>query len=91
LVDLVFAVAAVGGDRAVWAAGAPGDPLQGGSELGRVGGVASLHGVVQHDTVVVVGQLGLVAELDRLAEPALGDRPSGSCRLIRKSGGVERG
>jgi hypothetical protein len=32
--------------------------------------------VVEHDAVVVVHDLGLVAELDRLAEPALGDRAS---------------
>ncbi len=32
---------------------------------GLDGGVALLDGVVQDDTVVVVGQLGLVAELDR--------------------------
>jgi hypothetical protein len=31
--------------------------------------------VVEHDAVVVVGDLALVAELDRLAEAALGDRP----------------
>jgi hypothetical protein len=34
-----------------------------------------LDGVVQDDAVVVVGDLGLVPELDGLAEPALGDRP----------------
>jgi len=30
--------------------------------------------VVEYDAVLVVSQLGLVAELDRLAQPALGDR-----------------
>ena len=44
-----------------------------GSEA-RVGRVAELDLVVEHDPVGVVGDLGLVAELDRLAEPALEDR-----------------
>src|SRR5215207_3687014 len=74
VVDLLLAVAAVGCDGTGWPAGAPGDPLDRGGELGRVGGVALLDGVVQDDAVVVVGQLGLVAELDRFAEAALGDR-----------------
>jgi hypothetical protein len=74
VVDLLFPVAAVGGDGAGCAAGTPGDPLHGGRELRRVGGVALLDGVVQDHAVVVVGQLGLVPELDRPAEPALGDR-----------------
>jgi hypothetical protein len=37
-------------------------------------GIALLHGIVEDDAVVVVGDLGLAAELDGLAEPALGDR-----------------
>ena len=73
-VDLLFAVAAVGGDSPWCPTGAVGDPLDGGSQLWGVGGVALLDGVVQDDAVVVVGHLGLVAELDRLAEAALGDR-----------------
>ncbi len=43
-------------------------------ELGRVGGIARLDVVVENHSVLVVGDLVLVAELDRLAEPALGDR-----------------
>jgi len=39
-----------------------------------VGGVALVHAVVEHDPVDVVDHLGLVAELDRLTEAALGDR-----------------
>ena len=67
VVDLLFPVSAVGGDRAGWPAGAPGDPFNGGCELGRVGRVALLDGVVENDAVVVVDQLGLVAELDGFA------------------------
>src|SRR3954453_12173640 len=44
------------------------------AQLWCVGGVAPLEGVVEHDSVVVVDDLGLVAELDRLAEAALRDR-----------------
>ena len=54
--------------------GAADDPPDRGGELRGVGGVAALDGVVEHDAVVVVDDLGLVAELDRPAEPALGDR-----------------
>ena len=45
-----------------------------GASLGHVGGVAALDGVVEHDAVVVVEDLGLVAELHRPPETALGDR-----------------
>jgi hypothetical protein len=41
----------------------------------RVSRVALVHRVVQHDAVAVVEDLCLVAELHRLAEPALHDRP----------------
>jgi hypothetical protein len=52
------------------------DPLDGGDDLVGVGRIADLEGVVQHDAVVVVGDLGLVAELDGRAEPSLADGPS---------------
>jgi DNA-binding CsgD family transcriptional regulator len=42
--------------------------------LWRVRGVARLDGVVEHDAVVVVHDLRLVAELDPLAEATFGDR-----------------
>ena len=72
--DAGFAVAAVGGDRAWCAAGAAGDPFDRGGELGCVGGVTDLDSVIEDDAVGVVEDLGLVTELDRLAEPALADR-----------------
>src|SRR5258705_12747220 len=68
-----FAVVVVGGDRAGRLAGASGDAAQGRDQLGRVGRVADLDGVVEHDTVDVVDDLGLVAELDRLVQPSLDD------------------
>jgi hypothetical protein len=43
-------------------------------KLRAVGRVTAFDGVVEHDAVLVVDHLGLVAELDRLAQPALGDR-----------------
>ena len=46
-----------------------------GSIRGASAGVAGLHVVVEDDTVVVVNNLGFVAELDRFAELALRDRP----------------
>jgi hypothetical protein len=52
------------------------DPLDGGDDLVGVGRIADLEGVVQHDALVVVGDLGLVAELDGRAEPSLADGPS---------------
>jgi len=75
VVDALLAVTAVGGDGAGPPAGAADDPLDGRRELRRVGRVALVQGVVEHDAVVVVDDLRLVAELDRLPEPALGDRP----------------
>src|SRR5260370_16137156 len=51
------------------------DPFHGRGELRAVGRVALLQAVIGDDPVVVVGDLGLVAELHGLAEPALGDRP----------------
>jgi len=47
--------------------------FDGRSELGRVGWVALVQGVVEHNPVVVVDDLGFVPELDRLAELALGE------------------
>ena len=72
--DGLLAVAAVGGNGPGLAAGPPDDPVDGGGELRAVGGVALLQDVIEDDPVVIVGDLGLVAELDGLAEPALGDR-----------------
>ena len=52
-----LAVAAVGGDRAGRAAGAPRDPADRRCELGGVRRVAALDVVVQDDAVVVVGEM----------------------------------
>jgi hypothetical protein len=56
------------------APGAAGDPLDRWGELGCVGGVTDLDSVIEDDVVGVVEDLGVVTELDRLAEPALADR-----------------
>ncbi len=48
------------------AAGALDDPFDRRGELRRVGRVALLQVVVEHDAVLVVDDLSLVAELDRL-------------------------
>jgi hypothetical protein len=69
------AAAAVRGGRAGHLPGAAGDPLHGGRELRPVRGGAVFHCAVQDDAVVVVGDLGLVAELDRAVDAALADRP----------------
>src|SRR5690349_14174292 len=74
VLDTFLAVAAVGGDGARCAAGALGDPRDRGRQLWGVGRVACLDGVVDHDTVVVIGDLGFIAELDRFTQAALGDR-----------------
>src|SRR5215207_6890175 len=74
VLDAGLAVAAVGGDGPRAPPGPGDDPSDGWGELWRVGGVAALDGVVEHDAVVVVEDLGLVAELHRPAQPALGDR-----------------
>lgn len=85
IIDPLLSVAAVGGDGPWRSAGSLLDSLDRGLELGRVGGVAGLEGVVEHDPVLVVGDLGLVAELDRFAEASLAiGRASGSCRLTRR-------
>jgi len=74
LVNLGLAVAAVGGDGARRAPGALLDSLHSRGQLRCVGGVALLDAVVEHDPVVIVDDLGFVAEFDRPAQPALGDR-----------------
>ena len=51
-----------------------GDPLDGRAQQVGVGGVADVHGVIDDQAVGVVDDLGLVAELDRLAETSLADR-----------------
>ena len=66
------------------------DPLHGGGEWGRVGGVAALDGVVDDDAVVVVEDLGLVAELDRPPEPTLGDRAGVAVVPADPAGGAVR-
>src|SRR5207247_482596 len=71
LVDGGLAVATVGGDRPWRLAGVGDDPRDGGDQQRRVGWVADHDGVVEHDPVGVVGDLGLVAELDRVADAAL--------------------
>jgi hypothetical protein len=74
VVDAGFAVAAVGGYGPRLAPGPSDNAFDGGPQLGWVGGVAGLDVVVEHDPVSVVTHLRFVAELDRLAEPALRDR-----------------
>lgn len=59
-----------------WASGAAADPFDGGCQLRCICGVSELDAVVQDDTVGVVDDLGLVAELDRLAQSSLADRAS---------------
>ena len=70
-----LAVAAVGGDRARRPAGAVADALDRWGELGAIGSSAVLDAVVEDDAVVIVGDLGLAAELDRAVDAALADRP----------------
>ena len=76
LVDLGFAVAAVGGDRARRTPGAFLDPRHRGGQLRGIGRIARFHSVIQNNTVIVVHHLGLVPEFDRFAEASLGDRAS---------------
>src|SRR4029450_8599913 len=75
ILDAGLAVAAVGGHRLRLSSGAADDPFDSGFQPRSIGRVARLHVVVEDDAVVVVDQLGLVAELDRFPEPALSDRP----------------
>jgi hypothetical protein len=74
IVDALLTVATIGSGGPGLAAGALDDPLDGRCELRRVGRVALLQVVVQDDAVLVVDDLRLVTELDRLAELAFGDR-----------------
>jgi hypothetical protein len=69
-----FAVAAVRGDRPWGSPEAVDDAGDGGREHGRIGRVADVQVVVQHDAVDVVEDLCLVAELDGTTETPLGDR-----------------
>ena len=99
--DRSLAVAAIGGHRPWCPAGAVGDPLDRRRELRGVGRVADLDVVIEDDTVVVVDELRLVAELDRLAEAALADRagvgvvqadqPGGRCRASPRPAGYGSG
>jgi hypothetical protein len=59
LVNLGFAVAAVGGDRARYA-GAFLNPSHCRDQLRRVGRIALFHRVIQDNAVVVVHHLGLL-------------------------------
>src|SRR5262245_17694323 len=74
VIDGLLAVAAVGGNGPWDALGAFDDPFDGGRQLRCVGRIALLHSVIHDDAVIVVDYLGLVPELDRAPEAALGDR-----------------
>ena len=74
VLDAFLAVAAVGGDGAWRVPGSLCDPRDRRRQLRRVSRVAHLDGMVEHDPVVVVADLGLVAEFDRFTQAALGDR-----------------
>jgi hypothetical protein len=75
--------------------GAPDDPLDRRGELWRVGRVAAFDGVVEYDPIIVVDQLALVAELDRAAQSAPGDRAAVAVvqltRRVAPSGAVPAG
>ncbi len=73
-IDTFLAAAAVGGDRAGRAPGSRLDPPDRRRQLRGGGRVTHLDGVVEPDPVVIVGELGLVAEFDRLTGAAFGDR-----------------
>jgi len=83
ILDAFLAVAAVCGDGP-WTAPGADDALDSRGELRSVSRIALLHGVVHDDTVVLAGDLGLVAELDGLAEAALCDRPG--VRVLQLTG-----
>jgi hypothetical protein len=79
LIDRGFAVGAVGGNGVWHAPGSFLHPLHRRRQLRRIW-IALLHGVVEHDTVNVVDDLGFVPELDRPAQAALAiRRASPSC------------
>ena len=67
-------VAAVGGDRAWWTSGAAGDPFDRRRQLWCVRRISDLNVVVEDDPVGVVGELGFIAELHRLAKSTFADR-----------------
>jgi hypothetical protein len=70
-----FPVATIRGDRP-WDMSEPGsDATDGRCQQRRVGRLADVHAVVQHDTIGVVNHWGRVAELHGSAETSLGDRP----------------
>jgi hypothetical protein len=90
-VDAGVAVAAVGGHRSGWPAGAAGGTGDGRGKLRRVGRVARFDGVVDDDAVVVViDDLGLVAELVGVPEPAAADRPGVHIVQAHHAGGGVR-
>ena len=70
-----LAVAAVGGDRARRPPVRSRMRSTDAGELGAIRSGAVLDAVVEDDAVVIVGDLGLVAELDRAVDAALADRP----------------
>jgi hypothetical protein len=74
VLDAFLAVATVGGHGGGRAPGACGDPYHGGHQLWRVGRIAPMHNVIDHDPVIVVDDQGFVPELDWPAQPAFGDR-----------------
>ena len=96
VLDAFLAVAAVGGDGARRAPGALGDPFHRRRQLRRVGRVAHLDGVVEHDPVVVVGDLGLVGTVT-LIEICSGAVDCGAMAMDQRwgvgisGGNVERG
>ena len=59
MVNRCVAVVAIGSNRAWWAPGAADDPLDGSSQLCRVGLVSDLDAVVEDDPVDVVDDLAL--------------------------------
>ena len=91
VLDALLAVATVGGGGPWLAAGALDDPLDRRGELRRVRRVALLQVVIEHDAVLVVHDLGLVAELDRLTELAFGDRPGVRVVQADPAGRTRRG
>ena len=74
VLDALLAIAAVGGDGPRLASGAALDALDRRGQLRGIRWVALFQVVVDDDAVVVVDDLGLVAELDRLTELTFGDR-----------------
>jgi hypothetical protein len=84
LVDAGLAIAPVASHRPWRPAGAGDHPLTREPAAAHPAGCRPGR-VVEHDPVGVVEDLGLVAELDRPAQPALADRSGvGSCRLTSR-------